>query len=378
MGLGGNLIRRSARWARTGYDVGSPEVSSRFMHAVSPEQPSADQCRSCDILIAVVPVRHAQLNGTAGDSMKIDSDRLTKVLNRRSRQLASRLSTGLGSRLRLNGRDYRAEVFFANQLALQPQQSEAYLNPAFEAALALKAGAFLDVGANIGQTLLMLLSLDAQRHYVGFEPQLDCCFYIQRFIEQNRLPRHYILPVGLSNRSGLNELFRRSVPTDTTASTIRGFRSDDFYGQVDWVPVVRGDQVVSELRLSAIGVLKIDVEGGELEVLEGFRDTLDSHRPFVFFEVLNHFMVATGQHLDAETVAFREDRVVKLERLLRDEGFAIFNILPGHALELQRIEPKVSADLSLTNYVAVPKDMTSEFSKTLRGLTDAVTPKLRV
>ena len=304
--------------------------------------------------------------------MKLDSERFNKVLNRRSRQLASRLSTGIGSRLRLNGRDYRAEVFFANQLSLQPQQSEAYLDPAFSAALALKEGVFLDVGANIGQTLLMLLSLDAERHYVGFEPQLDCCFYIQRFIEQNRLPRHSVLPIGLSNRSGLSELFRRDVLTDTTASTIRGFRSDDFYGQVDWVPLVPGDQVVRDLGLSQIGVLKVDVEGGELEVLEGFRDTLGSHRPFVFFEVLNHFMVATGKHLDPETVAFREARVAKLEGLLRDAGFAIFNVLPDQALELQRIEPQVSADLTLTNYVAAPMELAPKFSKTLRELMGAV------
>ena len=274
----------------------------------------------------------------------------------------------MGSRLRLNGRDYRAEVFFPNQLALAPQQSEAYLNPAFAAALALKEGAFLDVGANIGQTLLTLLTLDAERHYVGFEPQLDCAFYIQRFIEQNRLPRHSILPIALSNRSGLTELFRRSVQTDTTASTIRGFRSDDFYGKADWVPLVKGDQVVSDLGLSTIGVLKVDVEGGELEVLEGFRDSLSSHRPFVFFEVLNHFLVVGRKPLDPETVAFREARVAKLESLLRDAGFAIFNVLPDHALELQRIQPKVSADLKLTNYVAAPKDMASEFSRTLHGL----------
>jgi hypothetical protein len=126
--------------------------------------------------------------------------------------------------------------------------------------------------------------------------------------------------------------------------------------------------VISELRAQDLCAIKIDVEGAELEVVEGLSNTLQQQRPVIIFEVLNHFLVGTGSPLDESTIRFRESRVQKVETILRNLGYEIFNILPGKRLKkLLRIEPPASADLSLTNYLAVSKLDLDSFLRAFPG-----------
>ena len=51
----------------------------------------------------------------------------------------------------------------------------------------LKSGAFIDVGVNLGQTLLKVAAIDPGRAYVGFEPNPACVDYVWKLIETNNL-----------------------------------------------------------------------------------------------------------------------------------------------------------------------------------------------
>lgn len=262
---------------------------------------------------------------------------------------------------------YHAKGFFFNRITLH-NKHEAWLDDAYRASLNSKQGAFIDVGANTGQTLIKILSFDSEREYVGFEPQINCSFFISQFIKENNMHTHTILPVGLSNKAGVLQLLKRSGGSDSSASTTEGFRPADFYTAKLPVFVARGDDVIGELNLKEIAAIKIDVEGGELEVIEGMHQVLLDNTPFLFFEVLNHFLVVTGQKLDEQTISFREARNEKLEGILRDLGYAIFNILPDKTIiEISKIQPKVSGDLKITDYVAVHRDYTSAFLENFNG-----------
>src|SRR5690242_1249624 len=76
--------------------------------------------------------------------------------------------------------------------------------------LGLRAGAVLDVGANVGQTLLAILEIEPSRRYIGFEPQASCCAGLNRFIEDNKLTNHTVMAVGLGETSGILALGTRS------------------------------------------------------------------------------------------------------------------------------------------------------------------------
>lgn len=67
----------------------------------------------------------------------------------------------------------------------------------------LKNGAIIDVGANIGQSLLKVKSLIPNIPYVGIEPSPECNFYLHQLIKKNNLNYCTIVPIGLSNKASL-------------------------------------------------------------------------------------------------------------------------------------------------------------------------------
>jgi len=261
-------------------------------------------------------------------------------------------------KVRLGSSIYRVQSFFPNPIAQSdPSEVEAHepwLDSVLRAVLTCRQGAFLDVGANIGQTMLKILAIEKTRQYVGFEPQVSCSFVIHRFIRDNDLKNFVILPFGLFTENRIVRIQLRGGDSDT-ASIIENFRPISFYTSQEYVCVRRGDEVVTELNLQSVAVLKIDVEGAELEIIEGLSNTIREHKPFIIFEVLNSYLAVTGERLDDSIIEFRAKRTQRMEAILRDQGYEIFNILPQNILRrVDSIQPSVSADLSLTNYLAVP------------------------
>jgi len=288
-------------------------------------------------------------------------------VNNDKRRTISLQALNSGIKVTIGGEQYQAKVFYKNNFTLVDQH-ELWLDAAYKAALRTKKGTFIDVGANTGQTLIKILSIDQYREYAGFEPQLDCCFYIDQFIKQNNLTTHTLLPIGLSNQAGVLQLLKRKDGADCAASTIKGFRPDDFYTSEQSIYVVKGDDIIPAINLQQISTIKIDVEGGELEVIEGLKKTLSEYSPFVFFEVLNHFLVITGHEIDSAMIEFRESRNRKMEHILRGMNYRIFNILPDDRLiEISEIKPKVSSDLRITDYVAVHDDNIDAFINNFEG-----------
>jgi FkbM family methyltransferase len=280
--------------------------------------------------------------------------------------LARRRNVKLGDKV------YRVKGLFPNILALQTaahwHEKEPELDGVLRSILQCREGTFLDVGANLGQTMFKILALDSRRQYVGFEPQVACCFMIQRFLDENRLTNFTILPVGLSNSDRFKTILSGQTDYGAIASVVDGFRPDSFYSSRRYVCLRKGDDVVSEVGVNSVCAIKVDVEGAELEVFEGLLNTIKRTMPFLIFEVLNHFLVVTASKLSDETLRFRQLRIEKLENLLRQRGYEIFNILPGNELNnIGKIMAVVSDDLSLTNYLAAPKPRVDAFLKAFHG-----------
>jgi FkbM family methyltransferase len=276
----------------------------------------------------------------------------------------------LAQNITLGGKPYRMNELLVNAFAASApwEDWEAWLDPVFQAALKCKPGVFLDVGVNLGQTMLKVLAFDQSRRYLGFEPQPACCFMVQRFIDENHLGNCRIVPVGLYNATRIVTLYGGSDDYSAMATVIDGFRPASFYSSHRCVSVRRGDDVLSEIDLGPVDIIKVDVEGGELEVFEGFSRTMQSTMPFLIFEVLNHFIVATGSELDEPTIQLRESRLEKMEWLIRGAGYEILNICPGSELRnVKKIVPLVSSDLSCTNYVAMAKTDVRAFLEAFPG-----------
>jgi len=223
---------------------------------------------------------------------------------------------------------------------------EVWLFDALQRVMLERAGAVIDVGVNVGHTLVKIKTADPQRDYIGFEPNPQCMQYTQHLIRVNGYTRCTLVPVAISNRNGLLKLLQ-NFDVDPSATIVEGFREPERYEQATIVPVFGGDEALEDLGVREIAAIKIDVEGGEFDVLQGLERTIRRTSPCVFCEVLPVF----DEHTD--TGRFRLRRQTALRDWLGDHGYTIFRC-DSDATMQELDDFGVHADMTLANYVFVP------------------------
>lgn len=175
------------------------------------------------------------------------------------------------------------------------------------------SGCFVDVGVNIGQTLLTIKTIDKHRQYIGFEPNTVCVDYTQDLIRLNGFTNCEIRQYALSDENKVAMLALNEA-TDASASIVEDLRPNYFSDSVQ-IPCVTFDELgITE----PIAVLKIDVEGSELEVLTGMQKAIDTHRPLIVCEVLDCH--STGVLDDIQK------RADALCRLLQQRQYVLFQL----------------------------------------------------
>jgi FkbM family methyltransferase len=257
----------------------------------------------------------------------------------------------------LNGRRLRIPVLAGTGMLPTPYwEEEPWMNQTLQRLLERSDGAFVDVGVNLGQTLLKVKTIAPKMRYGGFEPNPLCVTYVRRLIAVNGLEDCVVAPFGLSDRAGAVPLLARNDdPTDSSATVLK----DLWARQSNWgkspVSVLPGDMALASLEIGTAGVIKIDVEGAELEVVRGLQATLRRDRPHVVCEIL-------PSHTEKDPRwSFRKPRQDALLALMRDLDYRMFRLLAsGHVVPLDAIEPH--GDSSLTNYAFVRPDTADVFS----------------
>jgi len=138
----------------------------------------------------------------------------------------------------------------------------------------------LDVGANIGWTLLKMASISKSGKVIGFEPEPFNYSICRKNISLNTLDNVMVLPVGLGIEKSTAMMEIR------TLSNRGGNRVSPQYkeGSVS-VRIDRLDGIDEIKGWPKIDLIKIDVEGYELHVLEGAGTILSDFKPTLFIEV---------------------------------------------------------------------------------------------
>jgi FkbM family methyltransferase len=228
---------------------------------------------------------------------------------------------------------------------------EPWMLPLIKLLLKKKSGAFIDVGVNLGQTLLKVIACEPNRTYYGFEPNALCYSYVSELNRVNGLKNVHLIPVGLYDKDCVAELFA-SDRCDSAATVIANFREKDTDpASSQFVPLFVGDEVISRLNLEEISIVKIDVEGAELEVLRGLEKSLAKYRPFVLCEVLPDYnrQTALGMRRRARTdqlLSILLQLDYRIARVKHEGGVEFLNTIETHG------------DLSKCDYLFLPIEHT--------------------
>lgn len=133
-----------------------------------------------------------------------------------------------------------------------------------------------------------------------------------------------IHPFGLADRDGDIDVYHR-LNFDQTSSIIK---DDDAPCELLTVPVRRGEAVIAELGVSEIDVLKIDVEGAEMMVLEGFDNVISANKVNIIQFEYGRSSISTRILLQ-DYYKFFSDRGMSIGKLF-PEGVEFLEYSPLH------------------------------------------------
>jgi FkbM family methyltransferase len=189
----------------------------------------------------------------------------------------------------------------------------------------LRAGmTVLDVGAHVGQyTLLASGLVGPAGRVVAFEPHPVLGPVLRRNVSRAGCQNVTVLPVALGRAPGPGTLVLHP-PDNFGGSSLRPNDASAHHARAT-VEVTTLDEALARLGGAPVDLAKIDVEGAELDVLEGARGTLAANPGIVLIvEFLRENPLRFGRTVE------------DLEARLRELGFQLFTLTP---YGLRRYEP---------------------------------------
>lgn len=198
-----------------------------------------------------------------------------------------------------------------------------------------------DVGANVGEFAV------AACHFVGsqgavlaIEPDPFLCALLHRTIAElgNAGLSLDALCVAVAEKDGLAPFHIAARGRASNALAGHGLPTMGSIRGRFIAPVLTVDTLAQQWR--APGFIKIDVEGAELRVLEGARQTLLQHRPMIFLEVtaardsVRELLAQSGYRIFAPTVGGELVGISQCEFntfAVPEEKVAMMNVRGGNA-----------------------------------------------
>jgi FkbM family methyltransferase len=142
-------------------------------------------------------------------------------------------------------------------------------------------GTFIDIGANTGQHSMMISRYSKEVHaYEPWEPVLK---RFRQMVEWNGIKNISIHAYGLGDENSKKPFFKPAESNLGTGSFVAGFKSENsLEGALE---IKKGDDAFAKEHITAVSVIKMDIEGYEKPALQGLRQTLIKYRPILVFEV---------------------------------------------------------------------------------------------
>lgn len=250
---------------------------------------------------------------------------------RLSVRLISRLNAKLPQILEMDLKHLQGKGSGAQSVDIEAQEALNFFGP-----LGLSAPVVLDIGANVGLYSAAVLKINPRAEIYAFEPSSVAREELERKFFGNSQVLIYPLALGEYEKDAI--LWSDSAGSGLASLTKR--RLDHFdinFNYSEKVKVSTLDQWQNESQIIP-DLIKIDVEGHELEVLKGGLKTLALAK-VVQFEF-------GGCNIDTRT--FFQD----FWYLFRDAGFEIYRISSAGPVRIMKYSEE-DEYFSCTNYLAI-------------------------
>jgi len=149
----------------------------------------------------------------------------------------------------------------------------------------------LDIGANIGVTSIILGHYLSEGRIFALEPGKTIFSLLEENLEASQLQQVVPLNCAVSNQTGFLRFIEASAYGHLAAGAAPGSEHDACA-----VRACTLDDLVDELKLQRLDLIKVDVEGFEPQVFEGARKALARFNPIVYFELNSWCLIAHGAH----------------------------------------------------------------------------------
>lgn len=193
-----------------------------------------------------------------------------------------------------------------------------------------------DIGANAGYYSLFFAAERPRSRVIAFEPLPALASGLAKAAELNRFENLQVLQVALSDATGMARFF---LPRHTIHASLV---SREANARPLDVRTFKLDDLVASGDLPPPKAIKMDVEGAEMLVLAGARETLSRHKPVICYEA------------DINSRRFgHEPRDVM--RLLQELGYSQFLLVAQAGEDIGRTPRIVTDEMDLPDgdYIAL-------------------------
>jgi FkbM family methyltransferase len=224
-------------------------------------------------------------------------------------------------------------------------------------------GQFVDVGVNTGQTLLKAEAVFKDVNYIGFEPNPSCVNYVQEMIRMNGFKNALLLPIGVGAKTEILKLnFFATDKNDSSATIVENFKKDTKPDHSIFVPVFDFHQLTHFLSNQPGSILKIDVEGAEMEVLLGLNEWIEAYHPLILLEILPIYTSDNESRLSKQQ---------KIEELLLKLNYKKARIKKKNRATIEQIETfGIHSNIEDCDYLLYHSTVSEKISTCFKKLTD--------
>lgn len=154
----------------------------------------------------------------------------------------------------------------------------------------------IDIGANLGLVACSVASVAPLGKVIAVEASPKIYKILKKNVKQNNIKNVQTVQIALSDKQKTLKFFE---DRDFLAGS-RAVSDKDQRKGVVTVKALPLDILIKDYALTRIDLIKIDVEGHELQVLKGAKNTLKKFKPFCLIEFNSYVMIKENNMLPQE------------------------------------------------------------------------------